>query len=527
MAEKDVHFCLVFQKEHTSDATLWELGDIQEVVGLSSKFLWRPRLVRAVSGDRPKPCSMRLWDVDVDLRRGSRELVVALLAAVEIKFTSLANVARLRHIQNLCGFSTPTAIGQSFIMTLYYRSCNGQIMTRSRNIPKKKDIMFSNLSTKDLAIVACILDEEEENSESEQKKRRRDPVEKLTDELAADCEEEGPEGISETTIASSYRLGQSTVQQIVGEVCSAIIKNMLSECIPTPAEAEWENIATKFLNLWDFPNCIGALDGKHVQIVAPNNTFPLKPNLMRAYPEPQASSDVEKAIFTTEGSKPNAFADQDLVGSCQSRSSPDSPEGAGSTHQQVRSSGDTPFSTGRGFPKFSVRGRTHTNDEPRSGRPKTATTPEIVDKIHHMVLADSRIKVHEIAEAVRMSDERVDDGQWLTHDFFLKSGACGRTERLPAAIRDVDIGREFGLSDALSEESPTLGAIMLPPALWSARDLRWPSRSPARFNRSQALKNCRSFQSQTVRINRTGLQNGYLLSTGCICYPGVNKGISQ
>ncbi|KAH0819614.1 hypothetical protein GEV33_003177 [Tenebrio molitor] len=31
------------------------------------------------------------------------------------------------------------------------------------------------------------------------------------------------------------------------------------------------------------------------------------------------------------------------VGSCQSRSSPDSPEGAGSTHQQVRSSGDTPF----------------------------------------------------------------------------------------------------------------------------------------------------------------------------------------
>jgi hypothetical protein len=35
---------------------------------------------------------------------------------------------------------------------------------RSSNIPKKKDIMFSNLSTKDLAIVACILDEEEENS---------------------------------------------------------------------------------------------------------------------------------------------------------------------------------------------------------------------------------------------------------------------------------------------------------------------------------------------------------------------------
>jgi hypothetical protein len=44
---------------------------------------------------------------------------VALLAVVEIKFTSLVNVARLRHIQNLCGFSTPTAMGESFIMTLY------------------------------------------------------------------------------------------------------------------------------------------------------------------------------------------------------------------------------------------------------------------------------------------------------------------------------------------------------------------------------------------------------------------------
>ncbi|KAH0811281.1 hypothetical protein GEV33_011508 [Tenebrio molitor] len=41
-----------------------------------------------------------------------------------------------------------------------------------------------------------------------------------------------------------------------------------------------------------------------------------------------------------------------------------------------------------------------------TGRPKTVTTPEIVDKIHDVTLADRRIKVHEIAEAVRMSYER-------------------------------------------------------------------------------------------------------------------------
>jgi hypothetical protein len=38
-----------------------------------------------------------------------------------------------------------------------------------------------------------------------------------------------------------------------------------------------------------------------------------------------------------------------------------------------------------------------------------------VDKIHDVVLADRRIKVHEIAKAVRMSDERAFD---ILHDEF-------------------------------------------------------------------------------------------------------------
>ena len=32
---------------------------------------------------------------------------------------------------------------------------------------------------------------------------------------------------------------------------------------------EWEEIALKFHDKWNFPNCIGALDGKHVNIVPP------------------------------------------------------------------------------------------------------------------------------------------------------------------------------------------------------------------------------------------------------------------
>ncbi|EFA13432.2 Histone-lysine N-methyltransferase SETMAR-like Protein [Tribolium castaneum] len=53
------------------------------------------------------------------------------------------------------------------------------------------------------------------------------------------------------------------------------------------------------------------------------------------------------------------------------------------------------------------RGRKSTEDAPRSGRPKTATCKEIVEKVHKIVLNDRRSKLVEIAEAVGISTERV------------------------------------------------------------------------------------------------------------------------
>lgn len=53
------------------------------------------------------------------------------------------------------------------------------------------------------------------------------------------------------------------------------------------------------------------------------------------------------------------------------------------------------------------RGRTSVFDEEREGRPKTATNEEMVKKVHKIVNADRRLKLHEIAEAVGISSERV------------------------------------------------------------------------------------------------------------------------
>src|SRR4051812_38684009 len=59
------------------------------------------------------------------------------------------------------------------------------------------------------------------------------------------------------------------------------------------------------------------------------------------------------------------------------------------------------------FGKMSLRGRTSTNDEQRSGCPSEVTTPQMIEKLHSIVLEDRRVKVREIADIVGFSNEWV------------------------------------------------------------------------------------------------------------------------
>jgi len=53
------------------------------------------------------------------------------------------------------------------------------------------------------------------------------------------------------------------------------------------------------------------------------------------------------------------------------------------------------------------RGDFSTCDAPRPGRPKTVTTPEIIDQIHELILEDRRISAKSIAEQLGLSREWV------------------------------------------------------------------------------------------------------------------------
>ena len=78
-------------------------------------------------------------------------------------------------------------------------------------------------------------------------------------------------GDAHTTIAANYRISPTTVGRIISETCNALWdKLMEAGHIRTPSTvSDWKNIARGFEERWNFPNMIGAIDGKHVQMFAP------------------------------------------------------------------------------------------------------------------------------------------------------------------------------------------------------------------------------------------------------------------
>ena len=76
-------------------------------------------------------------------------------------------------------------------------------------------------------------------------------------------------GDSYQTPANRFRVGVSKVHEIVHEVCDTIWNVLQPLEMASPTEDDWKRIENEFYELWNFPNCVGAADGKHVVITYP------------------------------------------------------------------------------------------------------------------------------------------------------------------------------------------------------------------------------------------------------------------
>ena len=81
------------------------------------------------------------------------------------------------------------------------------------------------------------------------------------------------------------------------------------------------------------------------------------------------------------------------------------------------------FSTIKKWAAEFKHGHTNLEDDPRAGCPKSATTSEIIEQVHDMVLDDRRMKVRETAETIGISKECVG---YILHEELDMKKLCAR-----------------------------------------------------------------------------------------------------
>ena len=69
------------------------------------------------------------------------------------------------------------------------------------------------------------------------------------------------------------------------------------------------------------------------------------------------------------------------------------------------------------------RGRESLEDDPRSGRPTTSTSPENIEKVHKLVIENRRISLYELEEATGISDGSIHN---ILHDELHMSKVCAK-----------------------------------------------------------------------------------------------------
>ena len=81
-------------------------------------------------------------------------------------------------------------------------------------------------------------------------------------------------GDAQCTIAFSYRISPAPVCISISDPFSALWDSLMArQCLDPPStELQWKARSQEFEVKWNFPNALGAIDGKHVVMQAPHNS---------------------------------------------------------------------------------------------------------------------------------------------------------------------------------------------------------------------------------------------------------------
>lgn len=79
-------------------------------------------------------------------------------------------------------------------------------------------------------------------------------------------------GESYRSLAFQFRVSHSWISVMIREVASAIILRLAKKAIPSPTTEQLEKSSQAFSRKWNFPNCVGAIDGKHIRMKAPKKS---------------------------------------------------------------------------------------------------------------------------------------------------------------------------------------------------------------------------------------------------------------
>ncbi|XP_040205977.1 protein ANTAGONIST OF LIKE HETEROCHROMATIN PROTEIN 1-like [Rana temporaria] len=91
-------------------------------------------------------------------------------------------------------------------------------------------------------------------------------------------------GQSLASLHFHFMVGKRTTSYIIRDTCAVIWDVLKDEVLKKPTKEEWSEISHLFWERYNFPNCLGAIDGKHLQIIKPVSGGSSSFNYTKKYP---------------------------------------------------------------------------------------------------------------------------------------------------------------------------------------------------------------------------------------------------